>query len=86
MTYKAIPAQPENSFRVTLNLNFAQPRMDTVLYNALKEQTENEKMQKVSRTELKAMFNAKKIFIKGQRAKSSSALAAGVTYVDILLS
>lgn len=85
MTYKTIPVQPANSFRVTLNLDFAQPRIDAVLYNALKEQTENEKFQKISRTELKAMFNAKKVFIKGQRAKSASALAAGTTYVDILL-
>lgn len=79
-----IPAQPENSFRITLDLAYPESRMDGVLLNALKDQTENEKLSNISRSALKDLFNAKRIQIKGQRAKSNSALAKGVTYVDIL--
>jgi len=78
------PAQPANSYRITLNLEAPETRMDNVLLNALREQNENEKLKSVSRSGLKDLFNEKKIFIKGQRAKSSSSLAKGVTYVDIL--
>jgi 23S rRNA-/tRNA-specific pseudouridylate synthase len=59
--------------------------MDNVLLNALREQNENPTLKTISRTALKELFNEKKIFIKGQRAKSNSSLAKGTTYVDILL-
>jgi hypothetical protein len=79
-----IPEQPAKSFRVTLNLDYPESRMDNVLLNALREQNENQKLKNISRGALKELFNEKKIFIKGQRAKSNSALAKGTTYVDIL--
>ena len=79
-----IPAQPEKSTRITLNLANPESRMDNVLLNAMREQTENEQLHSISRTQLKEMFLNKRILIKGQRAKSSSALAQGITYVDIL--
>ena len=80
----SIPEQPANSFRITLNLVSAESRMDNVLLEALRTQDENEKLKHISRTALKDLFNESKIFIKGQRAKSSSALAKGITYVDII--
>jgi hypothetical protein len=79
-----IPAQPANSTRITLNLENPESRMDNVLLNAMREQDENEKLKAISRTQLKEMFLNKRILIKGQRAKSSSSLARGITYVDIL--
>jgi hypothetical protein len=78
------PEQPANSFRIALTLEYPESRMDNVLLNALREQTENEKLKAISRAALKDLFNNKQIMIKGQRAKSSSALAKGTTYVDIL--
>lgn len=84
MTTTTTPAQPTNSFRIALNLTHAEPRMDNILLNALREQNENEALKAMSRTLLKDLFAEKKIVIKGQRAKSSSALATGTTYVDIL--
>ena len=80
----AVPTQPENSFRIALNLEHPESRMDNVLLAALREQNENEALKNISRGALKELFNEKKILIKGQRAKSSSALAKGTTYVDIL--
>lgn len=79
-----VPTQPTNSFRIALNLDYAESRMDNILLNALREQNENETLRNISRTQLKDLFLNKKIMIKGQRAKSSSALAKGTTYVDIL--
>jgi hypothetical protein len=79
-----VPAQPENSFRIKLELEHPESRMDTVLLKALKEQNENEALKNISRGALKDLFGKSQIFIKGQRAKSSSALAKGVTFVDIL--
>lgn len=79
-----IPEQPENSFRITLNLESPESRMDNVLLNALREQDDNITLKNISRGALKELFNQKKIMIKGQRAKSNSALAKGITYVDIL--
>ena len=76
--------QPENSFRITLNLEHPESRMDNVLLSALREQNENEKLKVISRKSLKELFLEKKVMIKGQRAKSSSALAKGTTVVDIL--
>ena len=84
MTVTTTPAQPANSFRIAINLTHAEPRMDNNLLNALREQNENETLKAMSRTLLKDLFAEKKIVIKGQRAKSSSALATGTTYVDIL--
>lgn len=78
------PERPANSFRVTLNLDYPEERMDNVLLNALREQNENQELKEISRGALKELFNQKKIMIKGQRAKSNSSLAKGITYVDIL--
>lgn len=79
-----VPAQPAKSFRIALNLDYPESRMDNTLLHALREQNENEKLKNISRTQLKDLFLNKKIQIKGQRARSNSALAKGVTYVDIL--
>lgn len=78
------PEQPANSFRIALNLDYPESRMDNVLLTALREQSENEALKNISRAALKDLFNNKKVFIKGQRAKSNSSLAKGTTYVDIL--
>lgn len=84
MTDNTVPALIPNAYRLTLTLEFAETRMDNVLLAALRAQNENTKLKEISRSALKELFNQKKILIKGQRAKSSSALAKGVTYVDIL--
>ncbi len=78
------PPKPANSFRITLNLSTSHSRMDSILLEALKNQTENLELKNISRSALKALFAEGKIQIKGQRAKPSSALAGGITYVDIL--
>lgn len=83
MSYNA-PEQPAGSFRVELTLNYKQPRLDTLLLEAIRAQEQNQKLKRVSRSAFKALFNEKKILIKGQAAKPSSALAAGTTFVDIL--
>ncbi len=85
MTTPIVPAQPANSFRITLSLDWAEPRIDNVLLEALRNQDENMTMKNISRGALKNLFNESKIFIKGQRAKSNSSLAKGITYVDIML-
>jgi hypothetical protein len=79
-----IPAKPANSARIVLTLNYPEGRMDNVLLKACREQEENANLKIISRGALKALFTAGKIMIKGQRAKSSSALAKGTTYVDII--
>lgn len=79
-----IPEKPANSFRVVLNLDHPESRMDNVLLNALREQDDNITLKNISRGALKDLFTNKKILIKGQRAKSNSSLAKGTTYVDIL--
>lgn len=79
-----VPALPANAFRVTLDLSYGESRMDNVLLEALRNQDENITLKNISRSGLKNLFNQKKIMIKGQRAKCSSALAKGITYVDIL--
>ena len=78
------PEKQANAFRIALNLDFPESRMDNVLLKALREQDENETLKNISKSTLKDLFNEKKILIKGQRAKSSSALAKGTTFVDIL--
>lgn len=79
-----IPVQPANSFRITITLDYGADRLDGVLLDALKRQNESEKYKATSRSALKNLFNSGKITIKGQRAKPSSSLAKGVTYIDIL--
>jgi hypothetical protein len=79
-----VPPRPAKSFRIILNLNYRADRMDNVLMEALKAQTENASLKIISRGALKELFTNGKIEIKGQRAKSNSAIAKGVTYVDIL--
>ncbi len=78
------PARPEKSFRITLNLDYPESRLDNVLLSALRDQNENLTLKNLSRGALKNLFNSKKIEIKGQRAKSNSSIAKGITYVDIL--
>ncbi len=79
-----VPPQPANSFRITLELEDAEKRLDSVLLAALKEQTERPALQAITRAKFKELFNTGKILIKGQRAKPTSGLARGTTYVDIL--
>lgn len=79
-----IPPKPPNSFRVTIELNRHESRMDNVLLTALRSQKENLNLFNLSRSKLKELFSEGKIQIKGQAARPSSALAKGTTYVDIL--
>lgn len=79
-----IPPQEPNSFRVILDLNSSQKRLDNVLLTALREQKENIDLRNISRTDFKDLFKNGKILIKGQRAKTSSSVAKGLTYVDIV--
>ncbi|MGE0632715.1 MAG: hypothetical protein AB7O96_09920 [Pseudobdellovibrionaceae bacterium] len=79
-----IPPKPPKSFRVVLELTRSEKRLDNVLLNALKAQTEDLKLQQISRVKFKELFKAGKIQIKGQRAGPSSAIARGTTYIDIL--
>jgi hypothetical protein len=80
-----VPKQPPKSFRIVLELERSESRMDTVLLNALKKQKEDLDMKNISRGKLKEFFTNGQIQIKGQIARQSSALAKGTTYVDILL-
>lgn len=77
------PEKPAGAFRIAIELEHPEDRMDNILLNALREQEENTKLKNISRSALKELFNQKKISIKGQRAKSNSSLAKGITYVDI---
>lgn len=79
-----VPPRPPKSYRVTLDLARAEKRLDNVLLAAVRELTDNIDLKNISRTEFKALFADGKIQIKGQRAKPSSAVAKGITYVDIL--
>lgn len=79
-----VPPRPPKSFRIVLELNARQSRMDNTLLAALKDQSENSQLRLISRQGLKNLFLDGKIQIKGQRAKPSSALAKGTTYVDVL--
>lgn len=80
-----IPPQPPKSFRIVLNLNRSESRMDNVLLAALREQNDDLNMKNISRSQLKEFFNNGQVQIKGQNARPSSGLAKGTTYVDILL-
>lgn len=84
MTYKT-PEQPENSFRIILDLEDKADRLDVVLIDALKAQNENEELSSVSKAHMKRLFVDKKVLIKGQNAKPKSPINKGKTYVDILL-
>jgi hypothetical protein len=79
-----VPPQPAKSFRITLEVHARLSRMDNKLLASLKAQTENPQLQAISRAALKKLFTEGRIQIKGQRARPSSALAKGITYVDIL--
>lgn len=79
-----IPPQTENSFRIVLELNRAEKRLDSVLLQALRDQNENINLKNISRVAFKELFKNSKVLIKGQSARTSSALAKGTTYVDIL--
>jgi hypothetical protein len=80
-----IPKIPLNSFRITLELKQSGLRLDSQLMEALRLQDENSKLKIITRSEFKKLFKDKKILIKGQPAKPASEIAAGITYVDILL-
>ncbi len=80
-----IPPVPTHSFRVILQIDQGHSRLDSHLMEALRAQNENPQLKAISRTAFKELFKNKKILIKGQPARPSSELAAGTTYVDILL-
>ena len=79
-----IPPRPPKSARIVLDLTRSEKRMDNVLLKAIREQNDDLTLREISRVDFKELFNSGKILIKGQRAKPSSGLAAGITYVDIL--
>ncbi len=79
-----VPEQPPKSFRIVLELNTRVSRMDNTLLTALKSQNDNLDLRNISRQGLKSLFTEGRVQIKGQRARPSSALAKGLTYVDIL--
>ncbi|KHD88370.1 MAG: hypothetical protein OM95_09545 [Bdellovibrio sp. ArHS] len=79
-----IPPRPPKSFRLVLELNRSEKRLDTVLLAAIKAQNEDLNLREITRTQYKELFKEGKILIKGQRATPSSSVAKGVTYVDIL--
>lgn len=84
MTY-TIPTPPENSFRITLELESQADRLDSVLYDALKNQVENQELSNISKAQFQKLFTDKKVLIKGQNAKAKSPINSGTTYIDILL-
>ena len=79
-----IPPQAQNSFRIVLELNRAEKRLDSILLQALRDQNDNVNLKNISRVAFKELFKNGKVLIKGQNARTSSALAKGTTYVDIL--
>jgi ribosomal 50S subunit-recycling heat shock protein len=79
-----VPPKPANSIRIVLELNKAEKRLDNVLLRAIKAQKENLSLREITRTAFKELFNEGKIRIKGQNARPSSAVAKGITYVDII--
>ena len=79
-----IPPRPPKSTRIILELDRSESRLDTVLLTAIRAQSENVTLKAISRVAYKELFNNGKIMIKGQRARPSSSLVAGTTYVDIL--
>lgn len=79
-----VPVIPANSIRIVLELNRAEKRLDNVLLTALRAQKENIDLRNITRTTFKDLFTEGQILIKGQRATPSSAVAKGLTYVDIV--
>ncbi len=79
-----VPPQPKHSFRIVLDLPRSERRLDTVLLNALKTQKQHLNLRNITRTTFKQLFLDKKILIKGQPARPSSAINKGITYIDIL--
>ncbi len=79
-----VPPRPRGSFRVILSLTSPVPRLDAVLIEALRNQDRSLDLRNLSRAKLKELFSKKKVRIKGQAATPASAVARGVTYVDIL--
>ncbi len=79
-----IPPRPPKSSRIVLELQRSEKRLDNVLLKAIREQNENLTLREISRVDFKELFNGGKILIKGQRAKPSSGVASGTTFVDIL--
>ena len=69
---------------MVLELHRPEKRIDNVLLAALKAQKENLDLAILSRQEFKQLFLDGRILIKGQRARASSSLNKGLTYVDIL--
>jgi len=78
------PPIPPKSFRITIEVNRSNERLDAILLAALRSQKENLNLQQLSRTKFKELFNEGKIQIKGQRARPSSSINRGITYIDIL--
>ncbi len=79
-----IPPQAPNSFRIILEVTHSGSRLDNVLLAALRGQSQNIDLKNISRLAFKELFKNGKILIKGQKAKPSSGLARGTTYVDLL--
>jgi hypothetical protein len=79
-----IPPRPPKSFRIKLEVHMSGFRLDNVLLKSLREQKQNLNLQNVTRTTYKELFSTGKILIKGQRARPSSNVCKGITYVDIL--
>lgn len=79
-----VPPQPPHSYRVILDLNRSERRLDNILLAALRAQKENLNLRILTRGAFKKLFQDDKILIKGQIAKPSSAINKGLTYVDIL--
>lgn len=84
MTENFVPPRPPKSFRIVLELNRAENRLDNILLAAIKGQNENLNLREISRVQFKELFKNGKILIKGQRARPNSSIAKGTTYVDIL--
>ncbi|HNJ66424.1 MAG TPA: hypothetical protein PKW28_11050, partial [Turneriella sp.] len=76
---------PQGATRITLVLERRSDRLDGILLEAMRQQTDNKKLRDISRSALKALFSAHKILIKGQPARPSSSIATGTTYVDVLI-
>ncbi len=79
-----IPPRPPKSARIVLELYKAEKRLDGILLSAIKQQNDNLNLREISRVKYKTLFKEGKIQIKGQPARPTSAIAKGLTYVDIL--
>lgn len=84
MSTEFIPPQPPKSHRIVLEVFTRNDRLDMLLLSALRAQRENLDLQNISRTKFKELFDQGRIQIKGQRARPSSSINRGLTYIDIL--